>query len=147
MPIPDLNADGHLPQGVHLCTLEEVKGRFGTFQSSDRRLRIFERLTEFVGLVRGSGRFAGMVIDGSFVTEKAIPNDVDLILVLHRNHDFGVDLTPSDYALMNRRAGRRLGFDVLIAREGGLEYEEYVTFFAQVRGKPHQFKGMVRINL
>ena len=29
MPIPDLSPDGYLPPGIHACTLEEIRERFG----------------------------------------------------------------------------------------------------------------------
>ena len=147
MPIPELNDDGFLPPGVHTCTLDEVKARFGSFRESDRRPRLFSRLVELFRELQRSNFFIAMVINGSFTTGEPLPNDIDIILVLHRNHDKTADLSPADYALMNRSAGRRFGFDLLIAREGSLEYEEYVGFFAQVRRDRRRGKGMLRVNL
>ena len=144
MPLPELDHQGFLPPGVHICTLDEVKSRFGSFRASDRRPRLFARLLEFVRELQRSGFFAALVIDGSFVTEEPAPNDIDLIL--HRNHDRTAELSPADYALMDRSAGRKFGFDVLVAREGSLEYEEYVCFFAQVRRDRQRSKGMLRVN-
>jgi len=42
MPIPALNEHGLLPAGIHDCTLDELKSRFGSFQISDRRNQLFE---------------------------------------------------------------------------------------------------------
>jgi len=42
MPIPDLNEDGLLSEGVHDCTLDEIGARFGRFQVTDRRIQLFE---------------------------------------------------------------------------------------------------------
>jgi len=41
MPIPDLNEDGLLPEGIHEASLEEVRERFGRFQRTDRRPDLF----------------------------------------------------------------------------------------------------------
>ena len=82
MPIPDLNADGLLPEGIYDCTLPEIQARFGAFRGSDRRVRLFSKLREMVEVLKGSGFFEILVVDGSFVTAKEAPNDVDLIAVL-----------------------------------------------------------------
>ncbi len=147
MSIPDLNENGFLPPGVHLCTLEEMSRRFGSFRRSDRRPRLLARLLELIREVQRSRFFIAVIIDGSFVTDEPTPNDIDLILIVHENQDHTADVSVADYALMDRSAGRRLGFDLLVAREGSLEYREYVGFFAQVRNDRRQTKGMLRINL
>ena len=98
--------------------------------------------------VAKSTLFVAVIIDGSFVTSKAVPADADLILVLKPGHDNRADLPMFDYALVSRpRLRRRFSFDVLIAREGSMEYEEFVGFFALVRDKPGKSKGMLRVRL
>ena len=77
--IPPFNADGYLPSGVHAATLREVAERFG--QASE--LRRVE--TESIGWLVDSARRAGvrrLIIDGSFVTDRLEPNDVDCALLL-----------------------------------------------------------------
>ena len=148
MPIPECDLDGFLPPGVHFCTLDELKDRFGRFQGSDRRPMLFERFAELIAQLRRSSLFIGIVVDGSFTTAEPRPNDIDVVLVLRGDHDSTAQLPMSDYALVDRRsAQRRFGFDVLIAREGSLEYDEYVGFFAQVRSDRQKSKGMLRIGL
>jgi len=142
-----MNESGLLPPGVHICTLNDVKARFGTFRSSDRRPRLFARLMELIAELKRSTFFLAVVIDGSFVTDEPAPNDIDVILVLHPDHDRTSELSAADYSLMDRSAGKRFGFDLLVARDRSLEYEEYVRFFAQVRRDRQRSKGMVRINL
>ena len=89
-----------------------------------------------------------LVIDGSFVTAKADPNDIDLILALDRNHDFKADLAPAHYNLVSKRAvQRRFGFDMLTVREETIDYVEAAAFFAQVRGGRFGRKGILRIRL
>jgi len=148
MAIPALNSNGLLPPGIHGATLEEIRLRFGSFQASDRRVQLFKRLEQLVVELRRSGRFAALVVDGSFVTAKPAPEDVDVIVVLHRDHDWTADLGPSDYALVSRPLLRRkFGFDVLLAAEGGADHERYVEFFGRVREDASMRKGMLRIKL
>jgi hypothetical protein len=75
MPIPDLNENGLLPEGVYDCTLDEISAQFGQFQTTDRRVRLFERLRMLVEEERQAGLAIEMIVDGSFVTDKPEPYD------------------------------------------------------------------------
>jgi hypothetical protein len=87
-------------------------------------------------------------VDGSFITSKADPNDIDLILVLPSSHDLRAELVPMAYnALSRQRVSRQYGFDRLVAREEAIEYTQYMGFFQQVRRQPHLYKGVLRIAL
>jgi hypothetical protein len=146
--IPSLNADGLLPPGIFDCSLDEVKACFGTFQESDRRPHLFQRLTELVTAIQRSQLFETLLIDGSFVTAKPAPNDIDLVAVLRPGHDFERDLPMSEYALVSRTLlRRRFGFDVVLAEMDSPLYQTYVEFFSQVREAPELRKGMLRLRL
>jgi hypothetical protein len=80
LPIPNLNEQGLLPPGMHNCSLEEIGERFGTFQSTDRRPRLYEKLQVFLQQVRSIDLAIAVIVNGSFVTSKADPNDIDLII-------------------------------------------------------------------
>jgi len=148
MPIPDLSPDGCLPAGLFDCTLDEIRQRFGSFQGSDRRQRLFVRFQELVVAMRQSELFEAILIDGSFVTGKAAPNDIDLIAVLPPNHSFERELSMAQYSLVSRPLlRRRFGFDVVLARRGSELYHSYVEFFGQVRGSRHLRKGLLRLCL
>jgi hypothetical protein len=71
MPIPALNPDGLLPAGIFDCTLAELRERFGRFQGSDQRTRLFNRLEALAEAMRASDLFETLLVDGSFVTAKA----------------------------------------------------------------------------
>jgi hypothetical protein len=148
MPIPALNADGFLPAQIHDCTLVELRDRFGRFQGSEQRSRLCGRLEELFTAMQRSGLFEALLVDGSFVTSKAAPNDIDLVAVLRPDHDFERDLPMSEYALVSRSIlRRRYGFDVLITERDSNLYKTYVEFFSLVRDNPGVKKGMLRLNL
>lgn len=94
MPIPAFTPQGLLPPGVHECTADEVRSRFGTLQGSDRRPRLFDKLEQFLNDARRSGLVVAAIIDGSFVTATPDPNDVDLVLLVNPSHDFSANLRP-----------------------------------------------------
>lgn len=151
--IPDFG-DNVLPDGVHLCTLEEVAARFGRFQRSDRRQTLLEKLRRYVDDVRRAGTASALIVDGSFITAKHEPSDIDLILVLVRELDPSTEVTPQEYNVQSKRMTRKLyGFDVRSAVDGSESYEELVAFFSQVKlGDPglqtsRTTKGLLRLSL
>lgn len=77
MAIPDFNADGLLPSGIYDCSLSEAKDRFAF---NDTREAIWENLLLALEEMRIAGLSGIVHLDGSYVTDKPIPGDVDLIL-------------------------------------------------------------------
>lgn len=148
MPIPALNSNGVLPAGIFDCSLAELRDRFGRFTGSDRRVRLFGRLEELAIAFRSSQLFHALIIDGSFVTAKPAPNDIDLIAVLRRGHSFERDIPMAQYALVSRALlMKRFGFDVMVAEEDSALYRTYVEFFSRVREEPDLRKGILRVLL
>jgi hypothetical protein len=77
--IPEFNENGYLPPGIHPAPLEEVAARFG--QESEFRQAQMESLRWLVDLARRAG-VQRLVVNGSFVTDKLEPNDVDCVLLI-----------------------------------------------------------------
>lgn len=76
--IPEFNDEGYLPPGIHKAALEEIAGRFGREpelrQAQMDSLRWLLDLCKRVGVQR-------LIINGSFVTDKWEPNDIDCVLL------------------------------------------------------------------
>jgi hypothetical protein len=85
--IPRCNDDGYLPPGIHPATLDEIAARFG--QESELRQVQMDSVRWLVDLARRVGALR-IVVNGSFVTDKLEPNDVDCVLLL--GPDFPRDL-------------------------------------------------------
>jgi len=146
--IPEFNDYGCLPEGIYDCTMEEATQRFGVFQSSDRRPRLWVRFTEFIRQLKECGFVDTVIVDGSFVTAKPAPSDIDLVLVVASSHDFSADLPPAHYGLLaQRRVRRRFGFDIVVVKDGGENLELAIAFFQQVKQRPGVKKGILRIRL
>jgi hypothetical protein len=77
--LPSFRSDGYLPEGVYLCSEAEVIFRFGS--SSRRRRRLVLRLRRWIELGRQVGA-RRLLVDGSFVTAKAKPHDIDSVIFL-----------------------------------------------------------------
>ena len=98
--------------------------------------------------MRRSELFDRLIIDGSFVTAKPNPNDMDIVAVLRRGHDFERELSMAEYALLSRSLlQRRFGFDVIVAEAESAVYAAYVEFFTRVRGEPNLKKGLLHLKL
>jgi hypothetical protein len=151
--IPDL-ADGVLPEGIHHCTLDEVENVFGQFRGSDKRPRLTERLKRYVEAVRATGIAKAVIIDGSYITAKSGPSDIDLILVLRADFDLRQELRPFEYNVQSKRMVKRIyGFDVFPSVDGSEAYQKQVEFFSGVRLDDPAFqtsrrrKGLLRVEL
>ena len=151
--IPEL-IDGVLPEGIHDCTMEEVDERFGRFQRSDQRIRLTEKLRRYVEEARKTGIVVAVIVDGSYISGKAEPDDIDLILVLRPDFDPAEELRPFEYNVQSRRMVKNLyGFDCLVAPDLSPLYHKHIETFFDVRlDVPEPYtgrhrKGILRIVL
>jgi len=76
--VPSFDECGNLPPGIHSAPLEEIVHRFGR-GSVEREVEMGE-LVELVGWARQHG-VRRLIVNGSFVTNKRRPNDVDVVLL------------------------------------------------------------------
>src|SRR5205085_8395563 len=113
VPIPDFDENGFLPPGVHACTLDEIQQRFGRARVNFQRSELFARLQEYVREARSSQLVKAIALDGSFVTDKASPNDIDMIVILAEEYDNKAVLRPFQYNVVSKQQVRRQrGFDI-----------------------------------
>ena len=151
--IPELE-DGVLPEGIYVCTMDEIEQVFGRFQRSDRRLRLTEKLRALVEEARRSGVVAAVIVNGSYVTAKDEPGDIDVIVALRPSFDRLGELRPFEYNIQSQRVLRQTyRFDVKVTMDGSDVHQEALAFFAVIRpNDPEQTtsrarKGLLRIEL
>jgi len=69
--------------------------------------------------MRGAPKSQAIIIDGSYVTGKAEPNDIDLLLGLRPDFDLSGEIRPLEYNVVSKRMVRQLyRFDILVAVDG-----------------------------
>ena len=112
--LPELTKDGELPPGVHVADWQEFQSRFGG--SSPRRVWLSGRLRTLVELAAASGKLRRVFVWGSFVTAKAAPRDLDVLLIM--DEDFEVDeiSAPAQAVFDSVRARLLFESDVFWAR-------------------------------
>lgn len=76
--LPPFDDFGNLPQGIHACTVAELVARFGS-GSEERQTEISE-LVNFIEAAKTAG-VRRLMVNGSFVTKKLAPNDVDVVIL------------------------------------------------------------------
>lgn len=76
MPIPEFNDAGMLPDGVWDCSLGEVAVRF---VSSVEREELWGNFQQFLDYYREKNGPNVLWLDGSFVTARRAPRDVDVV--------------------------------------------------------------------
>jgi len=76
--LPPFDDFGNLPQGIHGCSMAELVSRFGS--GSDERAAEISELVRFVEAAKTAG-VRRLLVNGSFVTNKLSPNDVDVVFV------------------------------------------------------------------
>lgn len=74
MIIPKFESSGNLPAGIHTTTIEEFEERF---VYNIKRREIYAGLRKLINDLKEIGCSA-IYIDGSFVTDKEMPNDADV---------------------------------------------------------------------
>ena len=76
--LPPFDDVGNLPPGIHSCSVPELITRLGS-GSEEREAEISE-LVQFIEAARTAG-VRRLLVNGSFVTGKLAPNDVDVVFL------------------------------------------------------------------
>ena len=141
--IPEFRDDGYLPVGLHVATEAEVTFRFGTDTARRRRLAL--RFRRWIELSRAVGA-KRLFVDGSFVTAKPDPNDVDAVVWL--SDDFAQRVSDGNLAaieletmLLTRHP------EEIFAAEDRRDWDDWLEFFGRTRELDGRRKGTVEVEL
>jgi hypothetical protein len=77
--IPPFYDHGYLPPGIHRATLDEVESRFGA--PTPERRELMQSLRWLVDMCHQDD-ILRLVVNGSFVTDKTDPEDVDCVALI-----------------------------------------------------------------
>lgn len=141
--IPQFRDDGYLPEGLHFASEADVTFRFGASTRQRRRLTL--RIRNWIELARQIGA-KKLLIDGSFVTKKEDPNDIDAVILLPPNFEQQVEMGSEpalelEGMLLTRRP------EEIFAAEDAADWNDWVAFFSRTREADGRRKGLVEIQL
>ncbi|MCA9111369.1 MAG: hypothetical protein KDA52_15560 [Planctomycetaceae bacterium] len=141
--IPEFRDDGFLPEGLHKASKSEVLFRFGTTTRQRRRLAL--RLKRWIELAFAIDAIR-LVVDGSFVTSKSEPNDIDAVMQIPPNFrqlvgdqiDEAVEL---ESMFLSRQPQE------IFAAEDDDDWNAWIEFFSRTRTSDGRRKGLIEIEL
>jgi hypothetical protein len=139
--IPKFEATGLLPKGVHRADWEEVVKRFGR---NGQRRQLLKGLQEALDSLRQAG-CRRVYLDGSFVTSKKSPNDIDLCWDVDGVDPMLLDSVFFDFE--NGRAAQKARFGAeFFPAQAPQRLKTFLDFFQidKDTGKP---KGIIEVLL
>ena len=148
MAVPQLIKAGLLPVGIHDATMSEIEQAFGLV--NDTRIELFQNLKTFCEELAVFGPLIKQIfVDGSFVTSKPVPGDIDLVVV-HDEDDFlALDDHPNAEFLHEDRAFDRYRFDLFVEFDADTmvrTFQKVSTEFALENGLAAGHpKGILRV--
>jgi hypothetical protein len=83
--LPEFDKNGNLPPGIHVTAIDVVIERFSRPRYT-KRGPLSEHLKTFFEFV--SNFAVGIYIDGSYITTKLVPNDIDIAVIVTDNFDY-----------------------------------------------------------
>ncbi|MBU4602534.1 hypothetical protein KKA86_05495 [bacterium] len=85
--LPEFNKYGNLPAGVYKSSISCIENKFGT--SSEERISLFNDFRKFLKMLSPFKKnIKRLILDGSFVTSKESPGDIDCIMIINNNFRF-----------------------------------------------------------
>jgi len=141
--IPPFRPDGYLPEGLYLASEAEVTFRFGV--ATRRRRRLVLRLRRWIELGR-QVHARLLLVDGSFVTAKPSPDDVDAVILLPLDFEHQIEAGSDSTAELEEMVLTRRPEEIFAA-EDEIDWNEWVEFFSRTREADGRRKGLVEIQL
>ena len=149
MPIPALNQNGLLPRGVYDYTLAEMADFFA---ANAHRRRLFQNLVTCLKQEIRPLFLHPILVDGSFVTDKDEPEDIDIVLDLKETSD---EQKWRGLMFMNEKQRRFLheyhvhfwiNFDTPESSDFSVFFQYIGIKTARIKGlDPRHMKGILRI--
>ncbi|MBU4228133.1 hypothetical protein KJ813_08110 [bacterium] len=85
--LPEFNKYGNLPAGIYKSSISCIENKFGT--SSEERISLFNDFRKFLKMLSPFKKnIKRLILDGSFVTSKESPGDIDCIMIINNNFRF-----------------------------------------------------------
>ncbi|MDP2304325.1 MAG: hypothetical protein Q8N03_18100 [Ignavibacteria bacterium] len=141
--IPSFTKEGLLPQGIFPAKWEELKLRFGTNQ---HRINLLEGLKKALINLKAAG-CSVVYIDGSFVTDKHYPSDIDCCYSTDGINWNAMDSVFKDFS--NKRMAQKLKYSCEFFPSSSLADANGNTYFEffQIDKSSNFQKGIIELGL
>lgn len=147
MPIPRTNEYGLLPPGIHPCTLSEAESFFCW---NDHRRALWLKFQHVMDEFRAFGFHHPLFLDGSFVTDKEIPGDVEVIMDVAHVDDYAAGLVVLFCFRHHDRLHAEWAVDLYPNIKGENDFSLYFQYVGEKTAamkaiNPKDKKGILRI--
>jgi len=132
-----------LPPGLYSAEMSEIEERFG--KSTPRRKMLFERLRMFVELAQHCGALR-MFVNGSFVTAKPEPDDVDVVIWMSEKYYKLLECADEEAIRLEEMFKTRKPKEPFLV-DTEREWNGWIEFFSRLREHLIKRKGLVEVNL
>ena len=152
----EYNDEGCLPQGIYELTLSDVENEF-SHKKSQKRQEMFEQYKIHLNEIKGTGCCLNHWIDGSYVTLKEDPGDIDTLTEFDgvRIDELGIidEIEDMIYNAPLRTNGVCHSFSIFKVPESyGEDYDDYVyskfkylyILFPKIRNS-NNLKGFIKL--
>ncbi|SDQ06979.1 DUF6932 family protein [Virgibacillus salinus] len=149
MAIPPFDKNGLLPIGVHDCSIEDIERIFSSLPNKDVRNKLFNNLLGYIENIKVAEIPCNhLLVDGSYVTDKEKPSDVDLALITP--YDYTPEtLTLAHYEVMHRDTVKsKYGFTLFHVFYESASLKEIIEYYQGVKApRQHLKKGILRVGI
>jgi hypothetical protein len=147
MPIPVFDLAGLLPVGIHDCTLGDVQSRLCW---NLHREDLFRSFGAFSAELRKHFPHP-ILLDGSFVTDKELPDDTDVVLDLVHASDPDAWTGLGFWQMNQSRIWSQYRVHFWVNLKGPIDFIQYFQYLgpksAMTKGlNPKHHKGILRVN-
>jgi hypothetical protein len=139
--IPEFNKYGNLPAGIYKSSITCIENKFGI--SSEKRILLFNNFQKFLELLSPfKKKIKRIILDGSFVTSKESPGDIDCIMIIENDFRFTPEIV--EELSNSKRLYELYNIHLFMFEEKNTKsYREILNFFSKDRDlKP---KGIIEV--
>jgi hypothetical protein len=144
MEIPDFTNEGVLPVGIYKATIEEARERFCSIENLEHRKKLFNNFLKYLECIEKYNVKYELYMDGSFVTNKEFPSDIDVLLI------YDIEYLNQEWLTLINEEYVKIHFGGIQIIPSFLETfsgEETIDWAQDVKDKPGKRKGIVRVIL
>lgn len=157
--IPPLTTQGLLPEGVFEATLSEIAMAFA---NNSIRRDLFMHLEKYLRDFTGSRYIRELYIDGSFVTDKKSPGDIDVFMFLDQSEYLDlINQSPHELAFLHNQFCRqeysldlyfKVRTNVTMSMQNNNDFVQYFQYIGVKTGliknlDPKHKKGIIKVIL
>jgi hypothetical protein len=139
--IPEFDSRGLLPAGIYRANWQEIMKHFG---GNRQRRQLLRGLKEALDLLRDAG-CRRVYLDGSFVTHKESPNDIDICWDIDGVDPLSLDSVFFDFDKFRAAQKARFGAEFFPA-QAPQRLKTFLDFF-QIDKETGEPKGIIELLL